>query len=362
MNQASPPSTGRTSRAVRNRQLGFVLVIVALAAWVAYEFLVPLAWAAVLAIAEWPLYRQAVARFPRHPAWLAAAFAALTALIVLVPLSLAGVALAQESQTAMSWLQQVQKTGIPAPSWVSGIPLLGSRLAASWQANLGTPEAANALLGSISAGSVLTWTRSIGGELARELGLFLITLIALVSLLARGAQIRAHAGIIAVRMFGHFGGDFLHRMIQAVRGVVNGTALVSFGEGAIIGVGYFVAGVPQPLLFTLFTILLALVPFGAWAAFGVASLILIGSGAVLAGAVLFAFGALVMTIGDNIVQPSVIGSAVELPFLLAMIGAFGGLAEMGLVGIFVGPVIMAALLLVWREWIRPAAEGEDAQA
>lgn len=359
MNDAAPLPLGRRSQAVRHRQLGLVLVIIALAAWVAFEFLVPLAWAAVLAIAEWPIYRRALARFPRYPALLATGFAAVTALIVLIPLSLAGVALAQESQTAIDWIKHVQQAGIPTPPWITGLPLIGERVAGYWQEHLGTPQAANALLGSVSAGSVLTWTRSIGGEVARELGLFLITLIALVSLLARGAAIRAESGKVAVRMFGRFGGDFLGRMIDAVRGVVNGTALVSFGEGAVIGFGYVIAGVPQPLLFTVFTILLALVPFGAWAAFSIASLIVIGSGSLLAGALLFAFGVLVMTLGDNVVQPSVIGSAVELPFLLAMIGAFGGLGAMGLVGLFIGPVIMAALLLVWREWIRPTAEGNE---
>ena len=102
--------------------------------------------------------------------------------------------------------------------------------------------------------------------------------------------------------------------------------------------------------------LLALIPFGAWAAFGLASLILVGSGHALAGGLLFVFGASIMTVGDNVVQPSVIGSAVELPFLLALIGAFGGLASIGLVGLFIGPVVMAALLLLWREWLPGEAE------
>ncbi|CAM3278127.1 hypothetical protein SPAN111604_14455 [Sphingomonas antarctica] len=170
-------------------------------------------------------------------------------------------------------------------------------------------------------------------------------------MLARGARIAVQSEVLAERMFGAFGRDFAIRMTSAVRSTVIGTLLVSFGEGALIGVAYAIAGVPQPLLFATFTIVLALIPFGAWAAFGLASLILIGSGSVLAGALLFAFGAVVMTIGDNVVQPMVVGSAVELPFLLALIGAFGGLAALGLVGLFIGPVIMAALLLVWQEWM-----------
>jgi predicted PurR-regulated permease PerM len=210
------------------------------------------------------------------------------------------------------------------------------------------------LLGSISAGSALGWTRSIASEVAKDSALFLITLVILATFLARGHQIAIQSRVLAARMFGAFGEDFEDRLIGAVRSTVVGTVLVSFIEGALIGVAYAVAGVPQALLFATFTILLALVPFGAWVAFGLASLILIGSGNVLAGVLLFLFSATVMTIGDNIVQPVVVGRAVELPVILALIGAFGGLAALGLVGLFIGPVVMAALLLVGQEWMTPA--------
>jgi predicted PurR-regulated permease PerM len=349
----------RRARALRKRQLGLVLAILLFATWIALAFLIPLAWAAILAIAEWPLYRRAISRFPGYDVLLAMLFALATALIVLIPLSVAAVSMAQESQAALDWVRHVQQSGIAPPLWLSSVPLVGPRAADYWQQHVGTPQAANALFGSVSASSVFAWTRSIGGEVAREMGLFLITLVALVSLLSHGKRIGTDAAVAAARTFGPFGGEFLERMIAAVRGTVNGTVLVSFGEGAIIGIGYVAAGVPQPLLFTLFTMLLALVPFGAWLAFGFASLILIGGGQLLAGGLLFAFGVTVMTVGDNVVQPAVIGGAVKLPFLLALIGAFGGLAEMGLVGLFIGPVVMAALLLVWREWIRPNVEQGD---
>ena len=345
--EPSPPEP----RGVRTRQLYLTVVILLLALWMAYEFLTPLAWAAVLAIAEWPLYRRAVARAPDRRGLIAFGFMLVTALFVVVPLSLAAVSLAQESQSALDWLKHAQQFGIAVPTWVPGLPLVGQRAAQYWQQHIGSPQAANALLGTLSAGSILGWTRSIGGIVAQESALFLITLLALVTLLGRGEEIGRQANVVAVRMFGRFGTEFLDRMIDAVRAVVNGTVLVSVVEGATIGVGYAIADVPQPLLFATFTIVLALVPFGAWLAFGLAALILLGTGHLIAAALLFGFGAVVMTIGDNIIQPSVIGSAVELPFLFAMIGAFGGLAELGLVGLFVGPVIMAALLLVWRQWM-----------
>jgi predicted PurR-regulated permease PerM len=343
-------------RAQRARQLGLVLAILLLATWIAFAFLIPIAWAAILAIAEWPLFRRVTSRFPGHNVLIAVLFVLATALIVVVPLSVAALAMVQESQAALDWVQHVQQYGIAPPPWLASVPLAGMRAAAYWQRHIGSPQAASALFGSVRASSVFAWTRSASGEVARELGLFLVTLIALVSLLSHGGRIGSDAGAAAARTFGPFGGEFLDRMIAAVRGTVNGTVIVSFGEGAIIGLGYVAAGVPQPLLFTTFTMLLALVPFGAWLMFGIASLIIIGGGHLLSGTLLFAFGATVMTVGDNVVQPAAIGTAVELPFLLAIIGAFGGLAQIGLVGLFIGPVIMAALLLVWREWIRPNAE------
>jgi predicted PurR-regulated permease PerM len=351
--------TVRLDAGIRTRQVYLTVFIIALAIWMALPFLTPIAWAAVLAMAEWPLYRRAVARAHGWSGLIAVGFTLGTALLVIMPLSLAAVTLAQESQAAIDWIQHAQRFGVPAPHLLGALPLVGTRASGWWAEHIASPQGANALLGSISAGSVLDWTRSIGGEVARESAVFMITLIILATLLARGAAIADQTRTIAGRMFGAFGQDFVFRLSGAVRATVNGTLLVSFVEGAVIGVGYAVTGVPQPLLFATFTIILALIPFGAWAAFGLASLILIGTGSVLAGVLLFVFAAVVMTIGDNLVQPAVIGSAVELPFLLALLGAFGGLADMGLVGLFVGPVIMAALLLVWQEWMRPA-EGKPA--
>ena len=351
--QPIPPA--EEAKRERSRQTGLTVAIMALAGWIAIAFVAPIAWGAVLAMAEWPLFR-----LPGRPGLLALGFTLATALLVILPLSLAAVTLVQESQGATEWVQHVQRAGLSQPTWLAHLPMVGAKASTWWQEHLGTPQGANALLGGLSAGSILGWTQSVGGAVAKESALFLVTLLVLVSLLARGEAIARQAHLVAVRLFGTFGGEFMERMIAAVRATVNGTVLVSVAEGALIGVGYWIAGVPQPLLFATFTIVLALVPFGAWAAFGLAALILLGTGHVLAGALLFGFGVVVMTIGDNVIQPSVIGSAVELPFLLAMIGAFGGLDRMGLVGLFVGPVIMAALMLVWQQWMAPPGQAAPA--
>jgi len=355
-----PPA--EQARAVRARQRYLTFFILLLAAWISRSFLTPVAWAAVLAVSLWPLYRRMLARGPSHPTSAALVLTLGTGLVVMLPLALAIGAAAQESQTALQWLGQAQRTGLPPPPWLASLPLVGARASGAWQQHVGNPQAANNLIQGLNAGAVFGWTRTIGGEVARGSMLFLITLLALFGMLRQGEKLGAHAEAVAERVLGDFGGQFLERLAAAVRGTVSGTVLVSVAEGSLIGLGYWIAGVPRPLLFAILTIAFAMIPFGAWIAFGVASAILLVQGHVVAGALLFAFSVVVMTVGDNVVQPRVIGSAVRLPFLLALVGTFGGLETFGLVGLFLGPVVMAALMLAWQLWLGAQAPGATAEA
>lgn len=360
---ATASATARVdeAQAVRSRQRWLTFVVVALALFVARSFLTPVAWAAVLAVSMWPLYARAVARAPKGAGWIAGGFVLATAVLVMIPIGLVAGAAAAESQQAIAWVQGVQKTGIAPPPWLASLPFVGARATAFWQGHVGTPQATAQLLGGINAGAMLGYTRSIGGQVAQGFMLFLITLLALFGMLVRGPALAAESEAVSSRALGEFGRTFVGRLAVAVRGTVTGTVLVAVGEGVLIGVGYWIAGVPQPLLFTVLTIFVALLPFGAWFAFGLATIILLVGGHVLPAALLFGWSIVIMFVGDNVVQPMIIGSSVRLPFLLALLGTFGGLETFGLVGLFIGPVIMAALLLAWDQWrAPPGAKGAAA--
>jgi len=164
-------------------------------------------------------------------------------------------------------------------------------------------------------------------------------------------------------VFGDPAERLVEKMVEAVRGSVNGTVVVAILEGMLIGIAYAIAGVPYWALFALLTTVFAMLPFGAWIAFTVAALaLLLNSGSALAAALVFAWGAVIMLVGDNFVWPTLVGGAARLPFLFALIGIFGGLQTFGLIGLFVGPVIMAALLTVWHEWLLASEAPVDAPA
>ena len=135
-----------------------------------------------------------------------------------------------------------------------------------------------------------------------------------------------------------------------MRGTVDGLVLVGLGEGALLGVVYVLAGVPHPVLLGALTAVAAMIPFGAALAFGLAALLLLAGGSTVAAVAVFGSGLAVTFIADHAVRPVLIGGATRLPFLWVLLGILGGVETWGLLGLFLGPAIMAALILLWREW------------
>ena len=140
------------------------------------------------------------------------------------------------------------------------------------------------------------------------------------------------------------------QIVAAIRGTVNGLVIVGLGEGVLLGIAYAVTGVPHPALLGALTAVAAMIPFGAPLVFGVAALLLVGQGSGVAAIVLVAIGMAVTFVADHFVRPILIGGATKLPFLWVLFGILGGVASWGLLGLFLGPAVMAALIMLWREW------------
>jgi predicted PurR-regulated permease PerM len=342
-----------------NGRVVLAMVLVALALWTAASFLPALIWATILAVALWPLYINFAKRFASGPSGLAAfIFTLIVALVLFTPMSLAAYQVAQQGDVLVGWLKKAGESGIEVPDWIARLPIAAEGMQQWWQTNLSDPKAAAAWLKSVNADNASDLIRTLGGQLLHRLFLIFFALLTLFFLLQNGRSVANRFLETCDRLFGEAGEGLFEKMVDATRGTVNGTVLVAVGEGLLIGVGYFVAGVPNAVLFTIFTTAFAMLPFGAWLAFSTAAVVLIsGGGSGFAAAGVFCWGVIVMLAGDHFVWPTLVGGAARLPFLFAFVGIFGGLAAFGLIGLFLGPVIMAALLTVWREWIfRPAVQ------
>ena len=143
--------------------------------------------------------------------------------------------------------------------------------------------------------------------------------------------------------------------------VVWGLIITALAQGVVAGIGYWWLGLSAPMLLGTITALVAMVPFGAPFAWGGIALFLLIGGQYLNGIILLAWGALAVSSVDNLVRPIVISNASQIPFLLVMFGVLGGLAAFGLVGLFMGPVILAVLIAIWQEWLEESEQEQSDQ-
>jgi predicted PurR-regulated permease PerM len=138
--------------------------------------------------------------------------------------------------------------------------------------------------------------------------------------------------------------------------------LIAIGEGIVLGTAYWIAGVPSPVTLGVITGVMALIPGGAPLSFTLVSAYLVASGSPLAGIALFAWGATELFIVDKTLRPKLVGGPIKLPFLPTFFGLIGGVKTMGFLGLFIGPVLMALLVAIWREWLHEMRAQEAAEA
>jgi predicted PurR-regulated permease PerM len=243
------------------------LFFVLLGLWTLKGFLPALAWAAVFAVALWPLYQRAHHAMPATYAkvLLPLGFTLAVALVFVLPLLLLGAELAREAHGISQWAQNAQDHGIPMPPQVQALPLAGARVAALWQQHLSHPHPAAGMLERLRQPGWMTEGRAFGASLLRRVTLFGFTLLTLFVLLKEGDSVTAQLRRASRRAFGETGERVGGQIVASVHGTVTGLVLVGLVEGAVLGVAYAIAGVPHPVLLGAASAVAAILPFGAGA-------------------------------------------------------------------------------------------------
>jgi predicted PurR-regulated permease PerM len=347
----------------RAAKLCLVLGLLGLGLWIEHEFIPALVWAAILGIATGPLYRRIRARFPRfgRGALLPSLFTLAFAVIIIAPISIGIVEAAREWRDAAQWIASARAHGVPAPVWLAHLPLGADQARAWWQTHLATPDATAGQIAHLNA-TAFARGRTLGMDLLHRAVTFAVTLIALFFVLKEQEALVAQLRVAGDKLLGPTGERVASQVALSVRGTINGLVFVGLGEGAVMTLLYWIAGVPHPLLLGALTAVAAMIPFGAALMFGIAALLLLGQSEVGWAIAIVVGGLIVVGIADHFVRPALIGGATRLPFLWALLSILGGVATLGLLGLFVGPGVMAALILLWREFVHPPTAEEAAAA
>jgi predicted PurR-regulated permease PerM len=353
--QAAEPAPQASAQRISRVVLAIALALLGL--WIIHRFLPSLAWATIVAIALWPLYRRVERAFPPrgHRIVLPLTATLLVGLVLIVPLVYAAVAVARESGSLIGYVDELRHSGLPPPAWLPHLPGIGYPILEWWKANLSDPQTMHDLLGRLYSRMPAASARAIGAEAIHRLVIFGFTLLTLFFLFRDGEALCAQLLRLSHRTLGPSGERVARHMVATVHGTVTGLVLVGLAEGVLIGFAYVLAGLPHAVPVAALTGVVAVIPFGAPVAFCAAGLYLLANGNTGGAVGVVAFGFLVLFVADHFVRPFLIGGAARLPFLWVLLGILGGLETFGLLGLFLGPVVMAALISLWREWTQQAA-------
>ena len=345
-----------TERLTRRVILGLLLGGLLLLSFVVLRpFLVPVAWAVILVYTTWPLHLRIRRLMRGRPALAALAMTLLLAVAFVAPVVWLALMLRSELAAAYAEVGELLASGpFELPDFITGIPLVGDWLRQLVDEVARDPAALRAQIpGWVEkrASDVLEILGGVGRN-AAKLG---FALFSAYFIYRHGESLLAQARFVLHRFIGARVQPYLEAVGGMTTAVVWGLVFTALGQGFVAGLGYWWFGLEAPVLLGAITAAIALIPFGTPFAWGSIGVWLLLRGETFNGIGLLLWGTLVVSWVDNLVRPLVISSATRISFLLVLFGVLGGLAAFGLIGLFIGPVILSVLMAVWREWLEESA-------
>lgn len=329
--------------------------------WIMRPFLVSLAWASVIVVATWPAFERLEALMGRRRGLAVATMAVSILLVILIPITLAVVTIIDNSGNIAAQVRSLSALALTAPpDWVSNLPLVGGKIAERWLefASLSPEERTAPLLPYAQAAA--QWFMAQAGGIGLTVLYFLLTVIIATILYAKGPVARKGLLAFARRLAGQQGEEVAILAAKAVRGVVLGVVVTAFVQATIGSLGLFITGVPAATLLTAVMLILCLAQLGPSLVLLPSTVWLYWSGHPALGTVLLVISLIASTI-DNVVRPFMIRKGAPLPLLLIFSGVIGGIAAFGIIGLFIGPVILAVTYTLLKAWVAGDAPEELAK-
>lgn len=331
--------------------IGLTIGIILFALFIVHRFIPSMIWATIIGIATYPLYLRWRYFFGNQHNLSALLFTSILALLFLLPLSWLATILIKELQLFINYLQTINRQGGQAPSLLQQFPVIGNDLVTYWDNNIGQPGMVRSLLSNLhlSLTPASYYIKQIGVNLAHRGFQLGFTLLALFFFFRDGDKLIQQVNHIGEFCLGQRWFRYADRLPSALRATVNGTIVVGLGVGFLMGVCYMLVGFPAPTLTGFITAFAAMIPFVVPVVFVIVALILLSMGSMIGAIIVVIWGTVVMFVADHFIKPVLIGGAIKLPFLAVLFGILGGVETLGLLGLFVGPIIMVLFVTLWQE-------------
>lgn len=342
-------------------QVIFIGILIGAVVWTIRPFITSIIWAGMIVVTTWPIMLVLEARL-KNKRWLATAIMTVALLlVVVVPIFLAIVAIIKGAEGGYIWVKSLSALTIPPPpQWLTEIPLVGQKLTDLWKQLAATdPKEVYTYL-TPYARQTLKWFVAQAGSVGMVVIQFFLTVIIAAILYFKGEA--ASAGILsfARRLGGKQGETVIMLSEKAIRGVALGVVVTAIIQASVGGMGLIVAGIPAAALLTAVMFVLCLAQVGPSPVMIPAVIWVYWKDGVLWGSILLVFVILSLTL-DNFVRPVLIKKGADLPLIMIFAGVIGGLIAFGIIGLFIGPVVLAVAHTLLKAWVSGGTEEEVSQ-
>jgi len=329
----------------------FLGALIATSLWILRPFLGAAIWAVTIVVATWPLMISIQRRLWGRRSLAVAMMTVVLLCVLVVPLWLAIGTIVSNADRIVGWVKSLSSFEVPLPpAWLGRLPVFGDDLVAAWQtlAVAGLQDLMKKLApyGAI----VIRWFATEVGSFGALILQFLLTVVFAALLYARGERAGSWVDRFARRLAGVRGEHSVRLAGQAVRGVALGVVVTALVQSILGGIGLAIAGVPFVAILTAVMFMLAIAQIGAVPVLALAVVWTYWSVGTGWGTFLLIW-TLVVAGMDNILRPVLIKKGADLPLLLIFIGVIGGLIAFGIIGLFVGPVVLAVAHKLLSAWV-----------
>jgi predicted PurR-regulated permease PerM len=329
----------------------FIGVLIGFSFWILRPFLGAMVWATMIVVATWPVMVAVQDRL-WHKRTLAVTVMTLALLLVLiVPLSLAIGTIVANADTIAGWAKSLTTVKVPPPpEWVGRLPLIGSKTVQAWEQVAAAGMEEFAARAAPYAGRVTKWFVAEVGNFGLVFLQCLLTIVLAAVMYANGERAAAGVKRFGRRLAGARGESSIQLAGQAIRGVALGVVVTALAQSVAGGIGLAIAGVPFATFLTAVMFMLAIAQLGPILVLVPAVIWLYWHGSSGWGTFLLVWTVAVGSM-DNFLRPILIKRGANLPLLLIVAGVIGGLTAFGLIGIFVGPVVLAVAYTLLEAWV-----------
>jgi len=338
----------------------FIGILIAATFWILRPFLTATVWATMIVVTTWPLMLSIQKRLWDKRGLAVTVMTVTLLLLFIIPFTFAIIGIIERADEIVNWTQSLATFALPStPAWIEHLPLVGQKITDRWNEIAAIPPAELSDRLAPHAKKVIGWLVAQAGSIGMMIVQFLLTVIISAVLYSTGETAAEGVCRFARRLAGDAGETAAILAAKAVRGVALGVVVTALIQSLLAAIGLALAGVPAVTLLTAAIFILCVAQIGPGLVLIPVVIWLYMHDQALWGSIMVAWTIVVGTI-DNFIRPVLIKKGADLPLLLIFAGVIGGLISFGVIGLFIGPVLLAVTYTLLGVWIS-GGEAEQEQ-